>query len=59
MQADPGLTTERRNGIRAARTFRKLPNARPGRSAMAASVSSISGGLAIPKDDAVGQHEAL
>ena len=59
MQADPGLTTERRSGIRAARTFRKLPNARPGRSAMAASVSSISGGPAVPQDDVVGQDEAL
>ena len=44
MQAEPGLTTERRSGIRAARTFRKLPNARPGRSAMAASVSSTQDG---------------
>ena len=30
MHAEPGLTSERRSGMRAATTFRKLPNARPG-----------------------------
>ena len=39
MHAEPGLTSERRSGMRAATTFRKLPNARPGRSAMVAKAS--------------------
>ena len=50
MQAEPGLTSERRSGMRAATTFRKLPNARPGRSAMAATVTPISEALAVPKE---------
>ena len=44
MHAEPGLTSERRSGMRAATTFRKLPNARPGRNAMAANATSISEG---------------
>src|SRR5512132_2282363 len=59
MQAEPGLTSERRSGMRAATTFRKLPNARPGRSAIAATVTPISEGLTVAKDDVVEQHEAL
>src|SRR5215210_3280700 len=37
MHAEPGFTSERRSGTRAATTFRKLPRARPGASATAAS----------------------
>src|SRR6478735_4395830 len=59
MHAEPGLTSERRSGIRAATTFRKLPNARPGRNAMAATATPISEGLAVAEDDVVEQHEAL
>src|SRR5436190_1147399 len=59
MQAEPGRTTERRSGILAATTFRKLPIARPGRSAIEASASSISGRPAVPEDDVVVQDEAL
>jgi len=36
MQAEPGLTRERRSGTRAATTFRKEPRARPGARASAA-----------------------
>ena len=43
MQAEPGLTSERRSGMRAATTFRKLPNARPGKNAMAANAIAIYG----------------
>src|SRR5215210_9037254 len=53
MQADPGLTTESRCGMRAATTLTKLPKARPGRSAMAAMVTLISEGPAVPEDDVV------
>ena len=49
MHAEPGLTIERRCGMRAATTFRKLPNARPGRSAMAATATPISEPSAVPK----------
>src|SRR5438105_4920414 len=41
MQADGGLTIERRSGTRAATTFRKLPNTSPGASATAARAKSI------------------
>src|SRR5918995_2015536 len=37
MQAEPGCTIERCRGTRAARTLRKLPSARPGANATAAS----------------------
>ena len=37
MQAEAGFTTERRSGTRAATTLRKLPSARPGTKANAAS----------------------
>src|SRR3954452_1492431 len=37
MHADPGCTTERRSGTRAATTLRKLPSASPGTKAIAAS----------------------
>src|SRR4029453_6075721 len=57
--AEPGGTTERRSGTLAATTFRKLPNARPGRNAIAANATPISGGPAVPEGDVVGQHEAL
>src|SRR5579864_7889743 len=40
MQADPGLTIERRSGTRAATTLRNEPSARPGASASAANVTS-------------------
>src|SRR5579864_6973153 len=40
MQAEPGLTIERRSGTRAATTLRNEPRARPGASAIAASVTS-------------------
>src|SRR5258708_39312737 len=36
MHADPGVTTERRKGTRAASTLRNEPSARPGASTMAA-----------------------
>src|SRR4051812_18496246 len=36
MQAEPGLTSDRRSGTRAATTFRKEPSARPGKRAIAA-----------------------
>ena len=42
MQADGGLTIERRRGTRAATTFRKLPNASPGAKATTASAKSTS-----------------
>ena len=42
MQAEPGETSERRSGTRAATTFMKLPSARPGANANAASAKSIS-----------------
>ena len=52
IQAEAGLTTERRSGTRAATTFRKLPSARPGANAKAATASSIpspigAGGAAV------------
>src|SRR5262245_58347577 len=59
MHADPGLTIERRSGMRAATTFRKLPKARPGRNAMAATVTPNSEPPAVPKRDRVAQGEAL
>src|SRR5215467_8373309 len=37
MQAEPGETSDRRSGTRAATTFRNEPSARPGASAIAAS----------------------
>src|SRR5581483_4379151 len=40
MQAEPGLTIERRSGTRAATTLRNEPSARPGASASAANVTS-------------------
>src|SRR5689334_13947690 len=40
MHAERGFTTERRSGTRAATTFRKLPMARPGARAKAASAAS-------------------
>src|SRR5205085_5229024 len=40
MQADPGRTTERRSGTRAATTFRKLPTASPGAKKTAARAMS-------------------
>src|SRR5579864_2387274 len=40
MQAEPGLTIERRSGTRAATTLRNEPRARPGASASAANVTS-------------------
>ena len=40
MQAEPGLTIDRCNGTRATTTFRKLPIARPGASAKAASTQA-------------------
>src|SRR4051794_27263310 len=39
MHADPGCTTERRSGTRAATTLRKLPSASPGTKAIAASAA--------------------
>src|SRR5215212_8221024 len=45
MQAEPGLTIERFSGTRAATTFRKLPMARPGANATAASAKSTSSAL--------------
>jgi hypothetical protein len=42
MQADGGRTIERRNGTRAATTFRKLPSARPGAKTNAARAKSTS-----------------
>src|SRR3954452_23323188 len=36
MQAEPGVTRDRRSGTRAATTFRKEPSARPGKRAIAA-----------------------
>jgi hypothetical protein len=39
MHAERGETTERRSGMRAASTFRKLPTASPGASAQAASAA--------------------
>src|SRR5436190_22631792 len=41
MQAEPGDTSERRSGTRAATTFRKLPTARPGQNASAAIAAVI------------------
>src|ERR1700693_2932335 len=40
-QAEPGLTSDRRKGTRAATTFRKLPRARPGKRAIAARAIEI------------------
>src|SRR5919206_1946100 len=40
MHADPGRTTERRSGTRAATTFRKLPRARPGKKAARAAATA-------------------
>src|SRR5579884_1729442 len=45
MHADPGATIERRSGIRAASTLRKLPTASPGASVSAASSTFIRCGL--------------
>jgi hypothetical protein len=47
MHAEPGLTSERRSGMRAATTFRKLPKARPGKNTIAANAIPISEGLAV------------
>ena len=41
MQAEPGRTSERLSGTRAATTFKKLPTARPGASASAAKAGFI------------------
>jgi len=41
MQAEPGRTSERLSGTRAATTFRKLPTARPGAKASAAKAGLI------------------
>src|SRR5438552_17160373 len=41
MQAERGCTTERRSGRRAATTFTKLPTAKPGANATAASAAFI------------------
>ena len=49
MQAEPGCEIERLSGTRAATTFRKLPSARPGAKASAASVSSIPSLSARPR----------
>ena len=43
--AEPGETIERRSGIRAATTFRKLPTARPGARTTAANSTFIRSGL--------------
>src|SRR5262249_61862921 len=43
MHAEPGETSERRSGTRAATTFMKLPRASPGASAKAASVGISAG----------------
>src|SRR5580765_4820120 len=59
MQAEPGLTSERRRGTRAATTLRKLPNARPGTSAIAATVTPTSEPPAVPERDRVVQRETL
>ena len=42
MQADPGRTSDRCKGTRAATTLRKLPTAKPGASAIAAKAGFIS-----------------
>src|SRR5580765_3112703 len=44
-QAEPGETIERRSGILAATTFRKLPTARPGARTTAANATFIRSGL--------------
>src|SRR4029079_6578798 len=59
MHAEPGWTTERRSGTRAAITFRKLPTARPGSRAIAASATSISVPAAVPERDRVVEREPL
>src|ERR687887_545768 len=59
MHAEPGLTTERRKGTRAATTFRKLPTARPGRSEKAATVISKLEPAAVPEVDVVAEGEPL
>src|SRR5262245_40907237 len=41
MHAEPGETSDRRSGTRAATTFRKLPTARPGQNAIAAIAAVI------------------
>src|SRR5262249_50976256 len=42
VHAEPGETSERRSGRRAATTFRKLPTARPGQNAIAAIAAVIA-----------------
>src|SRR5205823_7271938 len=59
MQAEPGRTTERRSGTRAATTFRKLPRAKPGTSETAATATFISEGPTVPEFDDVVQSEPL
>src|SRR6266849_3391172 len=55
-QAEPGRTSERLSGMRAAATFRKLPSARPGakrRAARAASIRRGSGPARVAQDEVV------
>src|SRR5215210_1112417 len=59
MQAEPGWTTDRRSGTRAATTFRKLPRAKPGTSETAATATFISEGTAVSKVDGVVQRQPL
>jgi hypothetical protein len=57
MHADGGDTIERRSGTRAATTFRKLPSARPGARAAAASASSTPHVSAAIRDELSAQRK--
>ena len=50
MQAEPGRTSERLSGTRAATTFRKLPSARPGARASAAMAEPIGSSYRLSVD---------